>query len=48
MKKSPVRVECVFDESGRDVHEIVLNSFRLYLRERLSEKPVPQTLERKP
>lgn len=48
MKKSPVRVECVFDEGGKDVHEIVLDSFRLYLRERLSKKPVLQTLERKP
>lgn len=48
MKKSPVRVECVFDESGKDVHEIVLDSFRRYLRERLSEKPISQTLEQKP
>lgn len=40
MKKTPVKVECVFDESGRDAREIVLDSFRLYLQGRLEEKSV--------
>lgn len=42
MKKTPVKVECVFDESGRDAREITLDSFRLYLQGQLEEKSACQ------
>ncbi len=44
MKKTPIKVECVFDESGRNAREIVLDSFRLYLQGQL-EKKVPDRWE---